>query len=330
MPDVLSLFVLVVASAVVFAFINGANDAANSIATVIGTRNLAPRTALIMAACFEFAGAASGTAVAHTIGKGIVIPEAQTMGIILSGVAAVIVWAAAATLKGMPISLHHGLVCGLVGAALAQGGPSIINWRILERIFGAVVTWPVLGLLGGFSLMLVILWLCCRWKPATVRVVFSKLQIGSAAFLAYSHGKNDGQMPIGLMAMGLMAFHGTTEFVIPFWTILVAALSISLGTAVGGRRVIRTLGSQVTTLKPESGFAAEASAATLIEIASRLGLPVSTTHCISSTVMGVGATRRLSAVRWGVVEKIVLTWILTFPGCAALGWLFGLLSRSVG
>ncbi len=330
MPDLLSLFVLVVASAVLFAFINGANDAANSIATVIGTRNLAPRTALIMAACCEFAGAVTGTAVAKTIGKGIVFPEALTMGIILSGVAAVIVWAIAATLKGMPISLHHGLVAGLVGSAMAQGGPSIINWRILGRIFGAVVTWPVLGLLGGFALMMAILWLCCRWKPAKVRIVFSKLEVGSAAFLAYSHGKNDGQVPIGLMAMGLMAFHSTTEFVIPLWTVLVAALSISLGTAVGGRRVIRTLGSRLTTLKPENGFAAEASAATLIEIASRLGLPVSTTHCISSTIMGVGATRRLSAVRWGIVEKIVLTWILTFPGCAALGWLFGLLSRSVG
>ncbi len=330
MPESYVLLGLVVGAAVVFAFVNGANDAANSIATVIGTRNLAPRTALVMAAFCEFVGAASGTAVAVTIGKGIVNPEALTMGIILSGVGAIIVWAIAATLKGMPISLHHGLVSGLVGAALAQGGLSIINWRVLGRIFAAVVTWPVLGLMGGFALMLAILWLCRKWKPATVRTVFSKLQVCSAAFLAYSHGKNDGQMPIALIAMGLMAFGGGTKLDFPTWSVLLSAASISLGTAVGGRRVIRTMGSQLTALKPENGFAAEAAAATLIEIASRLGLPVSTTHCISSTIMGVGATRRLSAVRWGVAEKIVLTWVLTFPGCGMLGWIFGLLLRSVG
>jgi PiT family inorganic phosphate transporter len=221
-------------------------------------------------------------------------------------------------------------VAGLVGAALARGGPAIINWPVLGRIFTAVVTWPVLGLTGGFALMLAILWLCRRWKPATVRTVFSKLQVCSAAFLAYSHGKNDGQMPIALMAMGLMAFGGGTTLDFPMWTVLLSATSISLGTAIGGRRVIRTMGSQLTTLKPENGFAAEASAATLIEIASRLGLPVSTTHCISSTIMGVGAARRLSAVRWGVAERIVLTWVLTFPGCGMLGWVFGFLLRSVG
>ncbi|MCK9356162.1 MAG: inorganic phosphate transporter [Dehalococcoidia bacterium] len=329
MPESYVLLGLVVGAAIVFAFVNGANDAANSIATVIGTRNLAPRTALVMAAFCEFAGAASGTAVAVTIGKGIVNPEALTMGIILSGVGAIIVWAIVATLKGMPISLHHGLVSGLVGAALAQGGLSIINLRVLGRIFGAVVTWPVLGLTGGFALMLAILWLCRRWKPATVRTVFSRLQVCSAAFLAYSHGKNDGQMPIALIAMGLMAFGGGTTLDFPMWSVMLSAASISLGTAIGGRRVIRTMGSQLTTLKPENGFAAEASAATLIEIASRLGLPVSTTHCISSTIMGVGAARRLSAVRWGVAERIVLTWVLTFPGCGMLGFVLGLLLRSV-
>lgn len=330
MPESHLLLGLVVAAAVAFAFANGANDAANSIATVIGTRNLSPRTALIMASCCEFAGAVTGTAVAKTIGKGIVNPEALTMSIVLAGVLAIIVWAVAATVKGMPISLTHGLVAGLVGAGIAQQGPDVVNWSVLGRIFSAVGIAPLLGLVGGFSLMLAVLWLCRTWKPAAVRTVFSKLEVGSAAFLAYSHGKNDGQMPIGLIAMGLMVFRGGTQFDIPVWAVVVSALGISLGTLLGGARVIRTLGLKMTTLRPDNGFAAEASAAAIIEAASHLGIPVSTTHCISSAIMGVGATRRLSAVRWGIAERIVLTWVLTFPGCGMLGFVFGLLMRSVG
>jgi len=330
MPEPLLLLVLVVAAAIGFAVANGANDAANSIATVIGTRNLSPRAALIMAACCEFAGAATGTAVARTIGKGIVLPEALTMGMILAGVSAIIAWAVVATLKGMPISLTHGLVSGLVGAALAQRGPSIVQWPVLGRVFSAVGIAPLLGLAGGFVVMLAIIWVFRRWKPAVVRVIFSKLEVASAAFLAYSHGKNDGQMPIALITMGLMAYGGSTEFDIPLWAVFVSAAAISFGTLVGGRRVIRTLGLKMTTLRPSGGFAAEASAATIIEVASHMGIPVSTTHCMTSAIMGVGATRRLSAVRWGIARSIVLTWVLTFPSCALLGWVFGTLLRSVG
>ncbi len=330
MPEPLLLLVLVVAAAIGFAVANGANDAANSIATVIGTRNLSPRAALIMASCCEFAGAATGTAVARTIGKGIVVPEALTMGIVLAGVSAIIVWAVVATVKGMPISLTHGLVSGLVGAALAQRGPSVVQWPVLGRVFSAVGIAPVLGLAGGFAVMLAISWVFRRWKPAVVRTIFSKLEVVSAALLAYSPGKNDGQMPIGLIAMGLMAYSGSTEFSIPVWSIFVSAAAISFGTLVGGWRVIRTVGIRMTTLRPSGGFAAEASAATVIEVASHLGIPVSTTHCMSSAIMGVGATQRLSAVRWGIARSIVLTWVLTFPSCALLGWCFGMLLRSVG
>ncbi|MBN1856831.1 MAG: inorganic phosphate transporter [Dehalococcoidia bacterium] len=330
MPDSTILLGLVVAAAIGFAVANGANDAANSIATVIGTRNLSPRAALIMASCCEFAGAATGTAVARTIGKGIVMPEALTMGLILAGVSAIIVWAVFATLNGMPISLTHGLVAGLVGAAFAQSGGLIVNWAVLARVFSAVGIAPVLGLVGGYCVMLAISWLFRRQKPASVRVVFSKLEVVSAGFLAYSHGKNDGQMPIGLIAMGVMAYGGTTEFNIPVWSILVSAAAISFGTLVGGARVIRTIGLRMTTLRPSGGFAAEFAAGSIIEVASHLGIPVSTTHCMSSAIMGVGATKRLSAVRWGIARSIVMTWVLTFPGCAVLGWIFGMLLRPIG
>jgi len=239
------------------------------------------------------------------------------------------VWSVAATIKGMPVSLTHGLVAGMVGAALAHGNPNIIQWNVLGRVFSAVAIAPVLGFAGGFTVFLAILWAFRRKRPAMVRVLFSKLEVASAAFLAYSHGKNDGQMPIGLIAMGLMVAGGTGELEIPAWAVFVSAGAISFGTIVGGRQVIKTMGLKMTSLNPSSGFAAEASAATIIELASHLGIPVSTTHCVSTAIMGVGATRRLSAVRWSLAGNIVRTWILTFPGCALLGYLLGTLLRTV-
>lgn len=321
MPDPLALLILVITAAIGFGIVNGVNDAANAIATVIGTRSLSPRAAIIMAAISNFAGAATGTAVAMTIGKGIVDSEALTMSIVLAGSGAIIIWAVVATHYGMPISLTHGLVVGLVGAGIAMSGSKIIIWGVLLRVLSAVGIAPLLGLVGGFLAMVAIMWLFRKAAPEKIRGIFSNLQILSAAFLAYSHGKNDGQMPIGLIAMALMVYHGSGEFHIPFWAVAVSAASISFGTLIGGWRVIKTLGLRVTTLRPVHGFAAEASAATVIEVASHLGIPVSTTHCISTAIMGVGATRRLSAVRWGIARNIVLTWILTFPACALLGWI---------
>ena len=324
------LLILVIAAAIGFGIANGFNDAANSIATVIGSRTLSPRAAVIMAVFFEFAGAATGTAVAMTIGKGIVDPEALTMNIVLSGAGAIIIWAFIATYYGTPISLTHGLVAGLVGAGIATGGKKIIIWGTLARVLSAVGIAPLLGLAGGFLAMVAILWLFQRAAPAKIQVIFSKLQILSSAFLAYSHGKNDGQMPIGLIAMALVAspYYDTSLWgrlsLLDFdtwWIIVVSAASISFGTAVGGWRVIKTLGLKMTTLRPVHGFAATASAATIIEVASHLGIPVSTTHCVSTAVMGVGATKRLSAVRWGIARDIVLAWILTFPICGILGWI---------
>jgi len=321
MPDPLALLILVITAAIGFGIVNGVNDAANAIATVIGTRSLSPRAAIIMAAIFNFAGAATGTAVAITIGKGIVDSEALTMSIVLAGSGAIIIWGAVATHYGMPISLTHGLVAGLVGAGIATSGSKIIVWGVLVKVLSAVGIAPLLGFVGGFLVMVAIMWLFRRAAPEKMRGIFSNLQILSAAFLAYSHGKNDGQMPIGLIAMALMVYHGYGEFNIPFWAVAVSGASISFGTFIGGWRVIKTLGLKVTTLRPVHGFVATASAATVIELASHFGIPVSTTHCISTAIMGVGATRRLSAVRWGIARNIVLTWILTFPACGILGWI---------
>lgn len=321
MPESPALLIILIIAAIGFGIANGFNDAANSIATVIGTRTLSPRAAIIMAAFFEFAGAATGTAVAMTIGKGIVSAEFLTMSIVLAGVVAIIIWAVAATLYGMPISLTHGLVAGLVGAGMAMGGRKVVVWGVLTKVISAVGIAPLLGLTGGFLVMVAILWLFRKSTPGEVRGVFSNLHIFSSAFLAYSHGKNDGQMPIGLISMALMVYSGSGEFHIPFWAVIVSAASISFGTAIGGSRVIKTLGLKMTTLRPVHGFAASASAAAIIEAASHLGIPVSTTHCVSTAIMGVGATKRLSAVRWGIARNIVVTWILTFPVCAILGWL---------
>ncbi len=321
MPDSFPLLVFIIVIAIGFGIVNGFNDAANAIATVIGTRTLSPRAAIIMAALFNFAGAATGKAVAVTIGKGIVSPEALTFTTVIAGTGAAIIWGLLATYYGMPISLTHCLVAGLVGAGIATSGSSSIVWKVLTRVLSAVGIAPLLGFIGGLLGMILIMWLFRRSTPDRVRGIFSNLQILSAAFVAYSHGKNDGQMPIGLISMALMLYFGWGEFRIPFWVIVVSAVSISLGTALGGWRVIRTVGLKITTLRPASGFAAQGSAATVIEIASHLGIPVSTTHCISSSVMGVGATRRLSAVRWGIAGDIVLAWILTFPICGFLGWL---------
>ena len=321
MPDS-TLFILVILLAVGFAVINGFNDAANAIATVIGTRVLSPFRAVIMAAIFNFAGAATGLAVALTIGKGIVAPEFLDYDVMLAALAAVIIWGGIATRFGLPISISHSFIAGLVGAAIAAAGSVAIVWGTFTKVLSSVAIAPALGFAGGLSVMVALMWLLRRKAPLRVEGIFSRLQIISAAFMAYSHGKNDGQMPIGIMAMALV-IHTGNEFQVPFWVIALSATAISLGTAFGGWRVIKTVGTRITALRPVQGFAATGSAATVVEIASAFGIPVSTTHCISSSIMGVGATKRLSAVRWGVAGNIVLAWILTFPICGIIGWVLG-------
>jgi len=332
MPDAsLVLLLLIIVLAVGFGLSNGFNDAANAIAMVIGARVLSPRKAIIMATLFNMAGAATGTAVARTIGKGILTQEVISQFHyvpVIAALGSVIIWATLASYWGLPISVSHGFVAGLAAAGIAVAGSGAILWGIMARILSAVVTAPVLGFIGGFVLMVGLFWLLRRSAPARVRGLFSNLLVISAAFMSYTHGKNDGQMPIGVITMALVIYYQQPGLwdEIPYgdlwWVVAISALSISLGMAVGGWRVIKTIGMRVTTLRPVQGFAAQTSAATVIEIASHLGIPVSTTHCITSSVMGVGTTRRFSAVRWGIAGNIITAWVLTFPICGGLGYLF--------
>ena len=328
-PSLWLLF-LIIALAIGFGVVNGFNDAANAIAPAVGTRALSPRNALIIAVFANMAGAATGTAVARTIGKGILVTEAITYVTVIAALAAIIIWGTLATYLGMPISLTHGFVAGLAAAGIAEAGGEVVVWSRLGEVMSAVVIAPLLGFTGAFLLMVVIFWVFRRTALEKLRVIFSRLQILAATFIAYAHGKNDGQMPIGIITMALAIYYqgmgqvGQAAAVweqIPWWIIIISALAISFGTAIGGWRVISTLGMRVTTLRPVRGFTAQASAAAVIETASHLGIPVSTTHCISSAVMGVGATKRFSAVRWGIAGNIVAAWILTFPICGGLGYL---------
>jgi PiT family inorganic phosphate transporter len=329
MPE-LALLVLVIAAAIGFGVVNGFNDAANSVAASIGSRAISPRNAIILASLSNFAGAATGKAVAITIGKEILDPETisslptvTAFLIVIAALATVIIWGTIATRLGLPVSVSHSFVTGLAAAGIAVMGWGVVKWDVLERIGASVAIAPALGFVGGFALMVVLLWIFRRSAPSKMRVVFSRLQWLTTAFLAYSHGKNDGQMPIGIITFALVIYTGQVGIWenIPPWVIIVSALAISSGIALGGWRVIQTVGVKITALQPVHGFATQASAATVIEIASRLGIPVSTTHCATAATMGVGATKRLSAVRWGVTRNIVLAWVLTFPICAGLGWI---------
>ena len=320
----LALLVLIVVFAIGFGLVNGFNDAANAIAAAVGTRSLSPRNAVIMGATLNFAGAATGLEVARTIGKGILVEGAISNETVIAGLAAVIVWGTLATYWGLPVSITHSFVTGLAAAGAALVGSGAIQWDVMQRVLTSVVAAPVLGFVGGFAVMIILFWLFRRSAPARMRIIFSRLQWFTTAFLAYSHGKNDGQMPIGVITMALVIYSGNTGLWdnVPFWVIGVSALAISAGTAIGGWRVIKTMGFKVTALQPVHGFAANLSAATVIEVASHFGIPVSTTHCASSAIMGIGATKRFSAVRWGIAGNIVAAWILTFPICGGLGYLF--------
>lgn len=322
MAESFALVIVVIAVAIGFGVVNGFNDAANAVAASVGCRAISPRNAIILATICNFAGAVTGLEVAKTIGKGILVPEAISFLTVLAGLVAVIVWGSVATRLGLPVSITHSFVTGLAAAGMAVAGSEAVIWRVLQRIATSVVAAPTLGFIAGFALMVALLWVIGQSAPSRIRAVFSRLQWLTTAFLAYSHGKNDGQMPIGVITMALAIHTGQVEIWdnIPSWVILVSALAISLGTAIGGWRVIKTVGMKITVLQPIHGFAADATAAVVIELASRLGIPISTTHTSTAAVMGVGATRRISAVRWGVTRNIVLAWILTFPISGALGW----------
>jgi inorganic phosphate transporter, PiT family len=323
MPDAsLVILIVIVALALAFDFINGFHDTANAIATSVATRVLSPGQAVLMASTLNVVGALTGTAVASTIGKGIIPPELATQQLVVAALLAAIGWNLVTWWQGIPSSSSHALVFSIVGAGAAAAGIDAIETDGVTKVLKGMVTSPLLGFAGAFLLLFGLLWLFARQRPARVNRIFGRLQVGSAAFMAYSHGGNDAQKTMGVITLALASYHGWSgsEWEVPLWVILAAALSMGLGTAVGGWRIVHTMGLKVVALRPIDGFAAETSAATVIEVASRLGIPVSTTHVISSAIMGVGATRRVSAVRWGVAGRIVTAWVVTIPICIAAGW----------
>ncbi|MGH2355307.1 MAG: inorganic phosphate transporter [Chloroflexota bacterium] len=330
MPEGLTPIILLVLVLVLGAeFVNGWTDAPNAIATVVSTRVLPPAVAVLMAIALNIGGALSGTAVAATVGKDIVQPQIVTPITVGAAMVSIILWSVFAARLGLPTSETHALISGLTGAALATGGPEALlseGWR--KTALGLVFS-SLLGFAAAFVLMLVIYWLFRRVHPARIRAIFSRGQIASAAFMAFSHGSNDAQKFMGAFALTLVAGGVLPTFRVPVWVILLCAGMMGLGTAFGGWRIIHTLGARVTRLEPVHGFAAETGAATVIELASRLGVPVSTTHTIGTAIMGVGATRRFSAVRWGVARDMVTAWIVTFPACAVMAWAVALLFQFV-
>ena len=283
---------------------------------------LAPGTAVLMAGVLNVAGALTGTAVATTIGKGIVPPADTTQLLVISALLAAIAWDLVTWRYGIPSSSSHALIFSIVGAGVATAGWQSIEFGGLTKTFEGLAFSPLLGFLGAFLLMVLLLWVFARARPQFVSRVFGRLQILSAAWVAFSHGGNDAQKTMGVITMALASYFGWTgnQWSVPLWVILAAATSMGLGTAIGGWRIVRTVGLKVVELRPINGFAAETAAAAVIETASRLGIPVSTTHVISSAILGVGATKRLSAVRWGIAGRIVVAWVLTIPACIVLGW----------
>lgn len=320
MQESFVLLLLVIVFALIFDFINGFHDAANAIATSVSTRVLTPRTAIVMAAVLNLVGALSGTAVAKMVGSGLVQPAAMTQITVVSTLLSAIIWNLITWYFGLPTSSSHALMASIVGAGVATAGTGVVLGAGIKKVLLAIIFSPFIGFFFGLALMIILMWLFARSSPAKVTSIFRTLQVFSAAYMAFSHGNNDAQKTMGIITIALVSFYGLKDFHIPFWVIFAAAVAMGLGTAVGGWRIIRTLGMRLAHLKPVHGFAAETAAATVIEVASRFGLPISTTHVITSSVMGVGASRRFSAVRWGVGGNIIAAWILTLPVCLLMAW----------
>jgi inorganic phosphate transporter, PiT family len=337
---------LVILAAVIFEYSNGFHDAANAIATVVSTRVLTPRQAIAMAAFFNLTGALFGGAVAATIGKGLVDTEVVTMTTVLCAVIAAFSWNIATWWFGLPSSSSHALIGGLCGAALAaaSGDWSVIKWNegMWPKVVLPMIASPVAGFVFGGLFMFLLLIAVHRLTPQFVHSLFGKLQIFSAAWMAHSHGTNDAQKTMGIITLALFTgtkagsfehfprwldFLKTPAFVLPNWVIALCAVTMAAGTAAGGWRIIRTLGHRVVKLQPVHGFAAETTAALIIQAASYYGIPLSTTHVISTSIMGVGAVKRFTGIRWTVVERIVWAWVFTLPATALIGYM---LERAIG
>ncbi len=315
----LALAIFLIALALVFDFINGFHDAANSIATVVSTRVLTPGRAVLWAAFFNFVAAFGfGLHVAKTMGKGLIHIEAVTPQVILAGLVGAIVWDLITWYFGMPTSSSHALIGGYAGAAAAWAGFDAIIWSGWTRTVAFIVIAPLLGMLLGLLMMIAINWICRRQTPRRVDRLFRRLQLVSAALYSLGHGTNDAQKTMGIIAGVLYTSGLSKEFSIPFWVVLACHAAIGLGTLSGGWRIVRTMGMRITQLRPVDGFAAESAGAITLLGTAALGIPVSTTHTITGAIMGVGSLKRFSAVRWGVATRIVWVWILTIPASALI------------
>ncbi len=319
----LELAIVAIGIALIFDFVNGFNDSANSVATVIGTRVLTPLQAVSLSATANFVGPfVFGVAVATTIAKGIVSPDDITVYMIIGGLAGAITWSTICTVLGLPISNSHALIGGIMGAGIIGLGFEKLVLDGLTKVLAGIVIAPTGGLIFGLLITTLIITIFARRRPAQVNKTFGKLQIISSAWFALTHGANDGQKTMGIIVLILFAAGMIPELEMPLWVIFAAATAIGLGTFFGGYKVIRTLGLKVTRLKPYQGFAAETGGGLMLAIFATLGIPASTTHAITGTIMGAGAARRKFAVRWKVGRQIVFAWLITIPGAAGFAIAF--------
>jgi PiT family inorganic phosphate transporter len=316
-----TLLIGLIATALLFDFLNGLHDAANSIATIVSTRVLAPRFAVLWAAFFNFiAFLVFGLSVAKTIGTGIVLPQIITDQVVFGALIGAIVWNILTWLAGIPSSSSHALVGGLVGAGVAHAGPSVILWQGLGKTVGAIFLSPALGLALALILMAGLSWALVKANPARTDSVFRKVQFFSASMYSLGHGGNDAQKTMGIITALLFA-HGALKggFHVPLWVVLSCQAAMALGTLFGGWRIVKTMGSRITHLSPFQGVCAETAGSITLFLATGLGIPVSTTHTITGAIIGVGAAKRASAVRWNVAKDIVIAWFVTMPAAALIG-----------
>jgi PiT family inorganic phosphate transporter len=320
LPIEVSVYIAI-SVALFFDFVNGFHDSANAIATVVGTRVLRPLYAVGIAAVANFAGPfIFGTAVAHTVGKGIIQPSFSTVDVIFAGLIGAIIWDLVTWYFGLPSSSSHALIGGLIGSALLAGGTSALVLPGIEKTLTFIVISPTLGFCSAFGIAIIIMYLFRRYTASYVNKIFGRLQICSSIFFSLTHGANDGQKTMGVITALLISggMLDSTSFSVPIEVILASAIAIALGTFFGGWRIVKTMAFKLTSLRPYQGFCAETGGGVILTSMAWLGIPVSTTHAIAGAIMGVGATKRLSAVRWGVGKRIVYAWIITIPASAAV------------
>jgi len=310
------MLVLVIIAALVFDYINGFHDTANAIATCVSTRALSVKAAIFMAAILNFAGAMVSTKVAATIGKGIVDKDNVTQMVVLAGILGAIIWDVVTWYYGLPSSSSHAIIGGIMGAVMAHAGMAALHWAGLKKIILALIISPVIGTIFGFIFMVIIFWTFRKSAPSGLNKNFRRLQVVSAAFMAFSHGTADAQKSMGVITMALLSYGVIPVFDVPVWVKISCAVAMGIGTAAGGWRIIKTVGHDFVKLQPVHGFCVETASAGVILGASSLGMPVSTTHVITSTILGVGLSKRISAVNWTVAQRILVAWVLTIPASA--------------